>query len=417
MKKQTLLIFSLCMFPFIFFGQEGHVTQPGNGLTSAGLNAGIASSNSTYFGENAGRNSTGDTNTFIGFNTGVNDAAKGGVFVGAQAGYSNTSGYYNSMVGYYAGYRNTEGDYNTFLGTNAGFRNTIGSYNTFLGMYSGSGNDEGSRNTFIGYMSGRDNISGHQNVIIGDRAGIKNQSGYFNTFLGNTSGYYNTEGSANTFLGSGSGYRNSTGEGNVIIGYRAGSHTTEGNSNTIIGKKAGYKLASGSGNLFLGNLAGYHETESENKLIISNSATTSPLIYGDFSEKELTFNGNVGIDTKNFTDGTDTYRLAVNGKVRAKEIKVDTEWSDFVFEKEYNLPTLKEVEKHIKDKGHLKDIPSALEVAENGIFLGEMNSKLLQKIEELTLYTIQQQKDLEAQHQKNKSMEARMEALEIYLKK
>lgn len=63
-------------------------------------------------------------------------------------------------------------------------------------------------------------------------------------------------------------------------------------------------------------------------------------------------------------------------------------WSDFVFNDDYDLPTLQEVEKHIREKGHLKNIPSAKEVEENGIQLGEMNAKLLPKIEELTLYIL-----------------------------
>ncbi len=100
--------------------------------------------------------------------------------------------------------------------------------------------------------------------------------------------------------------------------------------------------------------------------------------------------GNIGIGTINSV----SWKLAVNGKVRAKEIKVETDWADFVFEESYKLPTLKEVENHIKEKGHLKDIPSAMEVEKNGIFLGEMNAKLLQKIEELTLYTISQEKKI-----------------------
>jgi hypothetical protein len=111
---------------------------------------------------------------------------------------------------------------------------------------------------------------------------------------------------------------------------------------------------------------------------------------------------NVGIGTVN----TNGWKLAVNGKIRAKEIKVETGWSDFVFESNYSLPTLIEVEKHIKEKGHLKDIPSAKEVAKNGIFLGEMDSKLLQKIEELTLYTIQQQKEIENLKNENESLKS-----------
>ncbi|MET3020956.1 hypothetical protein [Flavobacterium hydatis] len=102
--------------------------------------------------------------------------------------------------------------------------------------------------------------------------------------------------------------------------------------------------------------------------------------------------GNVGIGT--ITTGT--HKLAVNGSIGAREIKVETTiWPDYVFKKEYDLPTLKEVEKHIAEKGHLKDIPSEEEVLKNGINLGEMNAKLLQKIEELTLYVIEQGKKAE----------------------
>ena len=112
-------------------------------------------------------------------------------------------------------------------------------------------------------------------------------------------------------------------------------------------------------------------------------------------------NGNVGIGTIN----PDSWKLAVNGQIRAKEIKVETSWSDFVFEKDYQLPTLKEVENHIKEEGHLKGIPSAKEVAENGIFLGEMDSKLLQKIEELTLYIIDMNKQLKSQSERVEKLE------------
>ena len=121
--------------------------------------------------------------------------------------------------------------------------------------------------------------------------------------------------------------------------------------------------------------------------------------------------GNVGIGTYN----PGNWKLAVNGQIRAKEIKVETGWSDFVFHDDYNLPSIKDVEKHIKEKGHLKDIPSAKEVEKNGIFLGEMDSKLLQKIEELTLYTIQQQKEIEKlklQNQKLIELHNRLEKLE-----
>lgn len=111
-------------------------------------------------------------------------------------------------------------------------------------------------------------------------------------------------------------------------------------------------------------------------------------------EGNILTNSNIGIGTINFIDGTDTYRLAVKGAIRAERVKVYTTWADFVFEKNYSLPSLEEVEKHIQENGHLKDIPSAKEVELNGIELGEMNKKLLQKIEELTLYIIEINKEI-----------------------
>ena len=102
--------------------------------------------------------------------------------------------------------------------------------------------------------------------------------------------------------------------------------------------------------------------------------------------------GGVGINTASLGD----YKLAVNGKIRAKEVKVEeSNWSDFVFKDDYYLPTLKEVENYIDKNGHLPNIPSEAEVEENGINIGEMQAKLLQKIEELTLYVIQLEKEID----------------------
>ena len=117
--------------------------------------------------------------------------------------------------------------------------------------------------------------------------------------------------------------------------------------------------------------------------------TASDIYYED---------GNVGIGTQNIGE----WQLAVGGKIRAEEIKVETGWADYVFKDTYKLPTLEEVEKHIQEKGHLINIPSALEVQTNGIELGKMNKLLLEKIEELTLYILDQERRiLTLENQKN----------------
>ena len=116
--------------------------------------------------------------------------------------------------------------------------------------------------------------------------------------------------------------------------------------------------------------------------------------------------GNVGIGT---TDSKG-YKLAVAGAkgIIAEEVtvKLQTNWPDYVFENDYNLPSLKEVEAYIKENGHLANIPSAKEVEEKGVKLGDVNAKLLQKIEELTLYTIQQEKQLEQQSKEIKELKS-----------
>jgi len=114
----------------------------------------------------------------------------------------------------------------------------------------------------------------------------------------------------------------------------------------------------------------------------------------------ITSLGNVGIGTE-----TPDSKLSVNGTIHSKEVKVDmTGWSDFVFKKEYNLPTLEQVEKHIAEKGHLENIPNEEEVVKNGINLGEMNAKLLQKMEEMTLYMIEQNKRMNKIEKENQNL-------------
>jgi hypothetical protein len=105
--------------------------------------------------------------------------------------------------------------------------------------------------------------------------------------------------------------------------------------------------------------------------------------------ENLLYDGNVGIGTDKVGD---EFKLDVNGHIRATEIVVSADWSDFVFEEDYQLMALNEVEAYIKENKHLPDIPSESVIANSGVSVGEINAKLLQKIEELTLYVIKQDK-------------------------
>lgn len=139
---------------------------------------------------------------------------------------------------------------------------------------------------------------------------------------------------------------------------------------------------------------------------------TSSLVVGydqtsadtDKGVGNLFVKGNVGIGT---TDPKN--KLSVNGHIWAKEVKVSLkDAADWVFEEDYKLRPLKEVESYIKENKHLPEIPSAEEFREHDLKVSEMTNKLLQKIEELTLYVIEQNKRSEAQEARIKELEGKL---------
>ncbi len=117
--------------------------------------------------------------------------------------------------------------------------------------------------------------------------------------------------------------------------------------------------------------------------------------------------GNIGIGVT-----SPKAKLDVNGIIRSKEVKIEaTGWSDFVFNEDYKLPSLKDLDAHIKNHRHLPDIPSENEVLENGINVGEIQAKLLQKIEELTLYVIEQDKKYDDLKKENDTIKQELKQL------
>lgn len=104
---------------------------------------------------------------------------------------------------------------------------------------------------------------------------------------------------------------------------------------------------------------------------------------------------------------------SLQGKFEAKEVKVTlTPTADFVFDEKYDLPTLEEVEKHIKEKKHLPEIASAKVMEKEGVNMGEFQIKLLQKIEELTLYSIEQNKQIKQLKNENEALKAQSAKIE-----
>lgn len=135
--------------------------------------------------------------------------------------------------------------------------------------------------------------------------------------------------------------------------------------------------------------------------------------YGGSNKMVIKKNGKIGM-------GTDdpTHELAVNGTVRSKEIICDANpWPDYVFKKDYKLISLLEVERYIEKNGHLPNIPSAKEVEKEGVALASMNAKLLEKIEELTLYTLEQEKKINFQLQELEVLKNQTTQLQILEKR
>lgn len=399
-------------------------------LTTSNISIGLESSakiNSIAIGVRAGKftSSTTSGNIFIGNNSGMGSSSNintgnNNIFVGNESGKFNMSGYSNTFFGNYSGNSaKKNSNFNTIIGFNSGAQvatsnlSFYGSYNTFVGSESGSTdeyypntiNEMGEYNTFLGYRSGflykGNNSYKGNNTFIGTYSG-NNSQGSSNVFLGIDTGAY-TIGNGNTFIGNNSG-SDSTGNNNTFIS-QAGLES-QGNNNIYIGPGSGEQII-GSNNIMLGINTGLG-LSLNNTLIIENSNDVNPLIWGDFSQNQLKFNAKVGVgySFSNYptvvgSENISNYNLFVKGGILTEEVRVSlqTTWADYVFNKDYKLPSLTEVENHIKENGHLINVPSAKEVKENGIELGEMTKIQQEKIEELTLYIIEQNKINEKQSQ------------------
>jgi len=187
-----------------------------------------------------------------------------------------------------------------------------------------------------------------------------------------------------------------------------------------------YSSAAASVAQGIGNFAYFHDPYSPADFV--GAAVLGGVTGGILKTAEL------GIAGKLNSSPDPSYKLSVNGNIRSKEVKVETGWADYVFKKGYKLRSLAEVESYVNNNHHLPDVPSEAEVKKNGVNVGETASLLLKKIEELTLYLIEKDKEVRAlklkvengdkqaeqltlQSLKNRELEARLVKLEALLTK
>jgi hypothetical protein len=152
----------------------------------------------------------------------------------------------------------------------------------------------------------------------------------------------------------------------------------EGTMNLVNGQDA--SLTS-NGHLMIGSTAGSNLVIDNNEIISrSNGLASTLILQNDGGSVRI---GNVAVPAG--------YKFAINGKMLCEELRVKlaSSWPDYVFQKNYKLLPLNQLRNFVKVNKHLPNIPSAIEVEKEGIAVGEMQKKLVEKVEELTLYILQ----------------------------
>ena len=330
---------------------------------------------------------------------------------------------------------------NAFIGTGAGnnFVPGAGYDNIFLGRYAGKGIQAGSDNIFIGNQvaeTSRDTLNNSigigpvtvnesNSIKIGayyQKAGIglgfsqnptdvltvgQRRNGFHQSALRVMGSNYSTEfnkGNTEDVIINGGRLLgnillNCDNHGDIYMGNnittKVGIGTPFLNPNTRLSIQTAadysnaFSLENATGtvrfNAFLGG------PSNANTVSLGTTGNMPIALYTNNANRVFILgNGNVGIGTDN-----PTYKLSVNGNVRSKEVVVESGWADYVFDKDYPLRSLKEVENYIGEYNHLPGVPSATDIQKNGLNVGELQTKMMEKIEELTLYVIDLKKEID----------------------
>jgi hypothetical protein len=222
-----------------------------------------------------------------------------------------------------------------------------------------------------------------------------------------------------------------TSAGNVGIGTPTPQYTLDvfggsANAGTIhIGNwdaNAWYNAINLNGLTGVGNYNFLSSNTQSGQALFINRPAGALIAFRENNADQMTIaaGGKVGIGTTNpcsYSQLPANCKLSVAGGIQAQEVMVNTGWSDYVFAPEYHLQPLSEVAAYVKENQHLPGIPSAAEVEKNGVAVGEMESKLLAKIEELTLHMIEAEKRNAQSEQRNDRLEQQNRELQQRLEK
>ncbi|RPI23792.1 MAG: hypothetical protein EHM61_18865 [Acidobacteria bacterium] len=417
-----------------FGGASGYSNTTGQYNSFFGSTAGFyntTGSNNSFFGRAAGHNNTAASdNSFFGFEAGYGNTVGGNnAFFGKRAGYANTSGWENCFFGHSAGIANTTGGNNSFFGwsagpvsvahgnsffgASAGLATTTGGYNTAVGLNAGAHDTVESGNTFLGAYSDLDPGAspGQSPVNYATAVGYGSYVGRSNSVvLGGVRGFNNIVVETNVGIGTHSPDRQLVVEGSQALGrFRRYSQAgpsfapaflferARGTNTAPVDITAGDYLGKVQ---FRGRVGGNMPEYGALTFIATDTQQNGRFSFVDrdlATERMVVLNtGNVGIGTN-----APTERLDVLGNVRVRGSIVygapAVPVPDYVFEPDFRLMPLPELEQYVRSEKHLPNIPNAREIQANGVNLGEFQMKLLEKIEELTLYTVEQAKMIDRQ--------------------
>lgn len=441
----------------------GHRAMSSNSDTPSS----ITGSNNSAFGFDSLRdNTTGNFNSAFGAMSMANNlSGVGNSVLGYRAlGNPLNPGNYNTAIGYYSLLR-TSGDYNIAIGYDTPRNLLSGSNNIFIGNQSAVRLTSGSGNVFIGNkiqlgqvpsnatMAGNDT---QNTVIISDGLGAQRIFVHSNGYTGIGLGDYVIPSNRLELNGGISGtsglrfrsYTNTrpaitnptskvlsvNANGDVIlvndmVGTGATNQTTisAGENITVSGDPtSGYVINSTANSCNLFSCDGIIDTSlggtnnpNSNLRTITMGTNNLHFKTSDSYEDNTVGSGRIYIGgTLNlpiFNGNNSHYRLLVKGGILTEKVKIalsnTDDWADYVFSDEYKLMPLNEVEMFIKENNHLPGIKSAKDLVEAGLDVSEMQSKQMEKIEELTLYVIEQNKKLEKQTNEIEELKAQVKLL------